>query len=72
MSPFTKLGCVTAPNNWEHLTDTELAKDIRERISEINMIVSEACSRDIIVEYRIHASSLDNNPVLGVTTSQRI
>lgn len=63
--------------SWAHMTDKELAEDIRSRVAELNEMAAEAATRDIIADFEVfnaYTQVADNAPhkVLSVTTSQRI
>lgn len=64
-------------SSWGHLTDAELAKEIRERVAEMNELVTEAHGRDIIAAFEVlntypQRADTSSQQVLTVTTSQRI
>lgn len=58
--------------SWGHMTDKQMAYDIRSRVEELNLIVQEASARDIVVSYEISTPSNVDYPFLDVTTTQRI
>lgn len=57
--------------DWDHLSDTEIAKEIRERVFELNEIVKAATARDICITYKITHEE-EFNQMLEATTTQRI
>lgn len=60
---------------YAHLSDAEIAKEIRERVAELNDLTREAAGRDIVITYE-HRNAYyitdASNPKLIVTTTQRI